>query len=647
MDGERPLRILFVEDLPSDVELAKHELLREGIRFTAKTVYTQETLLDALPSFHPDLVISDYAMPRFDGMRALRLCREHDPYLPVIILTGSMNEETAVACMKAGAIDYVIKEQIERLPLAVCRALEWKADRLEREQAEQALRESERRFRAIFDNVNDAVFIHEVDANGMPGRFLEVNRVACQRLGYTREEMLTMSPQDIDVPSQREQPPAIMEKLLRTGEARFETEHVTRQGERIPVEISTRLFDLSGQRVVLSVARDVSERKRLEQQFYQAQKMESIGRLAGGIAHDFNNLLTVINGYASMLLRGFSPNDPVYDGLRQILDAGQRAARLTGQLLAFSRKQVLNPEVLDLNQVLAEIEKMLKRMIGEDVELVLLLGEGVPNVRADRGQLEQVIVNLAVNARDAMPEGGRLTIETRRVHLDEDYARQYADVRPGDYVLIAVSDTGIGMDQEVLNRLFEPFFTTKEPGKGTGLGLATVYGIVKQSGGHITVYSEVGLGSTFRIYLPAVHETTAAPPRDTERVETLGGRETILVVEDEEMVRGLACRALRDRGYHVLEASNGGEALLICKRQRQPIDLILTDMIMPQMSGKELVERLRREHPGMKALYMSGYSDNALVRRIQTAAEGGARFIQKPFSLATLLREVRKALDER
>ena len=393
----------------------------------------------------------------------------------------------------------------------------------------------------------------------------------------------------------------------------------------------------------LREAEEKAEHKRLEEQFRQAQKMEAIGQLAGGIAHDFNNLLTVINGYSELMLQTLSADDPQRNSLEQIKTAGKRAALLTQQILAFSRRQVLEPRVLDLNEAVATMDKLLRRMIGEDIALVSSPDPALWRVKADPGQIEQIIMNLAVNARDAMSQGGKLTIETANVELDEAYARRHASVQPGPYVMLAVSDTGIGMDAKTQARIFEPFFTTKEPGKGTGLGLSTVYGIVKQSGGNIWIYSEPGKGATFKIYLPRVDEEVEVTAPVPVRPETLRGSETILLVEDDEMVRALAGAILQYNDYTVLETRNGQEALRICQEHPGPIHLLITDVVMPGMSGRELADRLAPLRPSMKILYMSGYTDNAIVRH--GVLDIGTAFLQKPFTPVALAQKVRKVLD--
>jgi CheY-like chemotaxis protein len=371
--------------------------------------------------------------------------------------------------------------------------------------------------------------------------------------------------------------------------------------------------------------------------------MEAVGRLAGGVAHDFNNMLTIISGYSGLLLEHPATIEPLRGYVDEIRNASGRAASLTRQLLAFSRQQVLAPRVLDLNAVVSNIQKMLKRLIGEDIDLVTALGEGLWHIMADPGQLEQVLLNLAVNARDAMPDGGVVTIETTNVKMDTAAAKAHFPLKPGPYVLLTFSDTGIGMDAEIQARIFEPFFTTKETGKGTGLGLATVYGIVKQSGGYIWVYSDVGKGTTFKIYLPRTDlELDDSDPGRT-RVETQRGTETLLLVEDEDSVRELVRNVLRESGYRVLEASRGAEALELSELFAGRIDLLVTDVVMPGMSGRELARRLVSSRPQIKVLYISGYADNAVW--YPGGLDAGGAFLQKPFSPEALARKVREALS--
>jgi PAS domain S-box-containing protein len=395
---------------------------------------------------------------------------------------------------------------------------------------------------------------------------------------------------------------------------------------------------------MIGMNRDITERRNLEQRLRQSQKIEAVGRLAGGIAHDFNNLLTVINGYSEILLNRLAEGSPLRKEVEEIKRAGDSAATLTRQLLAFSRRQVLQPEVIDLNEVIPQMDMMLRRLIGEDVEFRTVLGTELWSVKADPGQIEQVLMNLVVNARDAMPGGGKLTIETSNVVLSEEYSKGHNPVTPGPYVMLAISDTGAGMDEKTAAKIFEPFFTTKERGKGTGLGLSTVYGIVKQSAGFIWVYSEPGKGSTFKIYLPRTEDRREFPDKEAPPVEDLRGEKTVLVVEDEESIRKLATEILGQYGYAVISAGDGEEALTTAGEHKGEIGLLLTDVVMPRMGGRELYERLRQLRPGIKVLYMSGYTDNAIVH--QGVLDPGIAFLQKPYSPISLLRKVKEVLEE-
>jgi PAS domain S-box-containing protein len=434
-----------------------------------------------------------------------------------------------------------------------------------------------------------------------------------------------------------------------SGEKRSRTFTVTCRGEGekiinfILVQLETG-ENLMACEDITEIRRAGEEKAVLQEQLRQSQKMEAIGCLAGGVAHDFNNLLTVIKGYSQLSSIELKEGDPLRKNIDEIQNATDRAASLTRQLLAFSRRQVMEMKVLDLNTLLRDLEKMLRRIIGEEVELAIQLAEDLGRIRADVGQIEQVIMNLAVNAKDAMPSGGKLTIETANVELDESYTRSHVDVKPGHYVIFSVSDTGVGMTPEVRERIFEPFFTTKEKGKGTGLGLSTTYGIVKQSEGHIWVYSVQGKGTTFKIYLPRVNEPLEVIRKEVLKEELPRGNETILIVEDEEEVRKLAGKILEKQGYRILETYNGDSALLVCEGRNGPIHLMLADVVMPGMNGSELAKLLKPLHPEMKILYMSGYTDNAIVRH--GVLEKGVNYIQKPFTMEGLVRKVREVLDK-
>jgi two-component system, cell cycle sensor histidine kinase and response regulator CckA len=513
-------------------------------------------------------------------------------------------------------------------------------DITERKRTEEALRASEQRYRELFENANDIIYTHD-----LLGRFTSLNSAGEQITGYTREEALTFNVADLVVP---EQLPLvhqmIQDKLERRGVTTYALDIIAKDGHRVPLEVSSRLIWRDGKAVgVQGIARDLTDRNTLEAQLRQSQKMEAIGRLAGGVAHDFNNMLMAIRGYSELIHQDLPPGDPIRVQLQEIISAADRATSLTRQLLAFGRKQVLRFRVIDLNAVLGNIERMLQRIIGEDIELVTRTGATQATINADPGQIEQVIINLAINARDAMPRGGRLLLEGGITDLTASHARSHLGARPGPHVMLTVSDTGTGMNPETLSHLFEPFYTTKEVGKGTGLGLSTVYGIVQQSGGHISVTSSPGVGTTFRLYFPHIVEQVEPESARETRSEIVGGTETILLVEDEASVRHLVKQVLRRKGYNLLEAQHGGEALLICERHERDIHLMITDIVMPQMSGRELVARLRSIRPALKVVYMSGYTDDSVVRH--GVSEAGIAFLQKPFTPDVLLSKVRRVLD--
>jgi len=435
------------------------------------------------------------------------------------------------------------------------------------------------------------------------------------------------------------------DEVLADGKARAGEFHfVTTFGREIWVTCRFSRFDQSGHPHLLLILTDITERKSLEDQFRQAQKMESIGRLAGGVAHDFNNLLTIISGYSELMLSEVPPEHPLHDYLMEIKKAGDRATLLTRKLLAYSRRQILAPDVLDLNALVQDAESVLKRVLGEDVEFVTAPGADLGPVRADAAQLEQTLMNLAINARDAMPRGGRFMIETANVQLDEAYAQTHSEVQPGPYVRLTVSDTGCGMDEVTLAHIFEPFFTTKEPGKGTGLGLAMVFGFVKQSGGHVCASSQPGRGSTFNLYFPRVETPAPAAASPADGHAVTGGGETILLVEDEEDLRKLALELLAQQGYTVLEAPDGPAALRLAETYPGAIDLLVSDVVMPGMDGRQLAGRLTALRPAIKTLFMSGYTDDTILRHdIQTSETS---FLQKPFSVEALPRKVRQVLEK-
>lgn len=832
-----PLRVLIAEDSEEDALLLVRELQRGGYAPTFERVETPEAMKASLEKQAWDLVIADYAMPHLSGLAALKLLKENGLDLPLIIVSGTTGEEAAVEAMKAGAHDYIMKNNLARLVPVVERELREAIVRRERKEAEKAFKESERLSWAVLETAPSLIVLTDPE-----GHILLFNR-ACEVLtGYKREEVigktipeLFLPPEWIPIvqkrfadpfapevraphenpwrtksgeerliewrctvlPSPVDGSPHILGKGIditerkRAAEALRRSEEEARQlaqenavmaevgriisstlnidevyerfaeevrklisfdrivinmidtekgtvknayisgegvmdrnveeiyplegsgnaemvrtkstlliqtedfkeyADRFPMLWSTfqagfrsimnvplfskgkiigglllrsrkphaytdkdvKLAERISSQVAGAIAnaqlfterlRAEEEKTALQEQLRQSQKMEAIGRLAGGVAHDFNNLLTIIKGNSELTLMELEKDSPLRENLEGVLRASNRASDLIRQLLAFSRRQIMEMRVLDLNFVLRDLDKMLRRIIGEDIELITVLAEDLGMIKADSGQIEQVILNLAVNSRDAMPSGGKLTIETADVELDEEYARRHIAVIPGRYVRLSVSDTGVGMTPEVRDRVFDPFFTTKESGKGTGLGLSTVYGIVKQSGGNIWVYSEPGKGTTFKIYFPRVDE----PPGEVTREKAAEGglprgSETILIVEDDEDVRDLAVRILKIQGYRVLETLDGNDALRQYEHEAGPIHLMVTDVVMPGMNGPELAKRLSLLHPEMKVLYISGYTDNAIVHH--GVLEKGVNYIQKPFAVESLVRKVREVLDQ-
>lgn len=513
-------------------------------------------------------------------------------------------------------------------------------DITERKRAEEALRQSEERYRDLVENAHDIIYSHDLNEN-----YTSINNAGEKITGYTREEVLALSLDAIVAPEYLDKAREMLRRKLAGDDVTaYELEIVAKDGRRIAIEANTKLVFHDGVPVgVQGIARDVTERRQLEDQLRQSQKMEAIGQLAGGVAHDFNNLLTAINGYSSLALQRISEDHPIRNYLEEVKKAGERAANLTRQLLAFGRKQILQPLALNLNDIITDMNKMLRRLIGEDVQLTAKLATDLNRITADPGQIEQVLVNLVVNARDAMPRGGNLTIETVNVEFDRAYINKHVGVQPGSYVMLAVSDTGEGMTDEIRERIFEPFFTTKAKDKGTGLGLSTVYGIVKQTGGSIWVYSEPGHGTSVKIYLPQLRSSADQAEILTTDDTLPQGSETVLLVEDEDVVRGLTRQILEQAGYNVLEAMRGEEAIRLCLESSRPIDLLLTDVVMPETSGKEVADRLSSLHPGLKVLFMSGYTDEAIVHH--GVLDANVEFIQKPFTPASLARKVRAVLD--
>jgi len=783
----KTLNLLILEDNPDDAELAVKELEREGFTVKWRRVETEKAFRKALAE-KPDLIFTDYSLPSYDGVAALQIRQETVPEIPLIMLSGTIGENVAVECMKSGATDFVLKGNLSRLGSVVKRALKEAGAYWEHRQTVEALRESEKKYRNIFENSVEGIYESTPE-----GRFVRVNPAFSKMLGYSSPEELVSNISDIakqyyvDSEDRRR----FQQTLLKAGFVKnFEFKARRKDGSQIWVSNSTRAFfnedgkvvryegivknirkrkkaeealrqseeklnqaiqgnsiptyiidnnhivthwnkaceSLTGfpaaemvgtkkqwltfypaERPVLAdlvvdgateeeideyyegehhksvliegayegeyffpnlgekgkwlfftaaplrdhgkniigaiqTFQDITKRRNTEEQLRQAQKMEAIGVLAGGVAHDFNNILTTIIGYAEIALMDVIKDESLRNEIEEIKKAGERAAALTRQLLAFSRKQVIKPVVLDINNVINDTEKMLKRMIGEDIEFQTSLEPELWKVHMDSGQIDQTIINMVVNSRDAMPQGGKLIVETANVDLDKNYLSEHGiEGTPGHYVMLAISDTGSGMNKETREHIFEPFYTTKEIGKGTGLGLSTVYGIAKQNKGFIWVYSEPGQGTTFKIYLPKVKEGVEPEEKERTPVGSLNGSETVFIVEDDDRLRNLTRKILERYGYSVLEAENGEDALRVSEAHDGPIDLMLTDVVMPKMSGRETAERLQPLYPQMKVIYMSGYTDNAIVHHGVLAP--GLNFLEKPFSQEGLARKVREVLD--
>ena len=879
-----PLRVLMLEHVASDAELCVAELERAGYDVAADVVGTRNDFEDRVRANAYDVVLADYRLPDWTGMDALAVLRGHRKEVPLILVTGTLGDEMAVECLKRGVADYVVKQNLARLPLVVRRILDERRARVEsaratdtirwltlavdqspasviitdtagrieyvnqrfvemtgyaegealgqsprllksghtppevyqdmwqtlhsgqvwqgelrnrtkndvltwhsvtisplrdpqgtvthflatqedvsaRKQAARRLQEREERFRQIADNIREVFFVMDagcretlyaspayeeiwgrtcqslydnprsfleavpqgdrerlvaliariqqgeqpgdieyrvlrpdgevrwVLSNAAPvrndqgnvyritgtamditerkrieealaesealyrkvietsfdgigitedGVLREANRGFADMFGYTIDEVVGLTILDFVADESCEE---VRRRVSQETEGTYELVGKRKDGTRIQLEATARTHSIAGRPARLTALRDLTEKRQLEKQYRQAQKMEAVGRLAGGVAHDFNNLLTVISSCAELVLMDTEEGDSRRENLQEIRKASQAAAGLTRQLLAFSRQQVIEPRLVTIEEVVATAEKMLQRLIGEDVELAAILNSEPATVRIDPGQLEQVIMNLAVNARDAMPDGGKLTLETSSVDLDKAYTRSHWPATSGRFALLSVSDTGTGMSEETRARIFEPFFTTKEVGKGTGLGLATVYGIVKQSGGFIWVYSEPGQGTTFKIYLPRVDAAPAASPRVAATTSLLG-TETILLTEDAPALRAAAHQILERYGYTVLDAPSSSAALDLARSRTEPIHLLLTDVVMPGMSGRELAEQFTARRPDVKVLYMSGYTDDAVVRH--GVLRPGVAYLQKPFTPDGLARKIREVLD--
>ena len=637
-----PIRVLVVDDALDYAEMVV-QFLRASGEWTGASMdiaATFDSAITALTTVHYDVAFVDYWLGARDGVALMADVRAHGIDTPIVILTAYGAEDVAVKAMKAGAADYLPKTQVsvEALDRAIRHALALRDKERQRSQAEHALRESEERFRALVENSSDALLL--VDAQG---RIQYMAPSSARHFGWTPDEVIGRSLFDVVHPEDRDQIAGAMSGPL-SGAGDSTTVEIRVQhadgGYRTLEAVAVNHLDDHAVGAIVVNARDITERRRLEDQLRHSQKMEALGQLAGGVSHDFTNLLTAILGYCELALSDLRPDDPVRHDLEEIRSAGERAASLTRQLLAFAHREVLQPQIVDVNALVRQLERLIRRLLSAQIELVTTLEPNVSRVKVDPASIEQVLVNLTVHARDGMPGGGRVTIETANVSIDGG-AGSHGSLPPGSYVLIAVRDTGDGMDAEARARVFEPFFAPGEQGKGS-LGLATVYATVRQNGGHIEVESEPGAGTCFRILLPpAVNVFIPRAGDRLEHIEKKDGWETVLVVEQDDAVRALTREVLRRHGYAVLEARHGVDALRLAERHRDPIHLLMTDVVTPHMSGRDVAERLTSARPTMKVLFVLGQAGDEMPADLAR----GSTFLRKPFTPDALARKVRALLD--
>jgi len=621
------IRVLLVEDNPGDVRLFL-ELLREtgDGHVKLEQVDRLSTALERLSSQTFDVMLLDLSLPDAHGLDTLVRAHAHAPSVPIVVLTGLDDQALAVKAVRAGAQDYLVKGRVDGDLLV--RSMRYAT---ERARALEALERREEHYRSLIENSLDLISILNLD-----GTIRYASPSHERILGYGLQELVGQNALSFTHADDLESVKATFARADGTASVQSRFRH--KDGSwRILESFGRNLSHLPGVSGLVVNSRDITDRMRLEEQLHHSQRLEAVGRLAGGVAHDFNNLLMIITGYSQILLDTMRAGDPARDDLEQVVKAAERATDLTRQLLAFSRRQMVKPAMLNLNALVQDMDRMLRRVMGEDIDLVTILAPGLKTIQADQGQLEQVILNVAVNARDAMPNGGRLTLETANVQVAEEFEREQVALPPGQYVTLCVSDTGFGMDAQIQSRVFEPFFTTKDD--GTGLGLSTSYGIIKQSGGDIWVDSKLGDGTSFWIYLPAVEQ----PPDELEvalESPLLRGTETILLVEDEEAVRRVLETMLKRHGYQVLSSGSSADALALGARHTGEIHLLITDVVMPGMSGRRMAEHMLTQRPDMRVLFVSGYGE-------PLEAQANTAFLQKPFKTEDLALKIREVLLEK
>ena len=637
------MRVLLVEHDPDDSELCISALRAADSSTHIDLVSNPEDFLRHLQQNTYDVVLSDYRIPGWSGMDVLQLLRDEGKTTPFLLVTGTLGDEMAVACIREGVSDYVLKDRLALLPHAIDRAIGEQLMREEGYRSQQALQQSEARYRELVENAVSGVYRETAS-----GQFLQVNSSLVRMLGYSSKEELMALPALSAYKNPPDRERLLLEEYRRTRRFRgVEVEWKRKDGSPLVVRLNGRgVPNEAGDLQVLEIiVEDVTERRALEKQLHQAQKFEAIGQLAGGIAHDFNNVIGAIMGWAELGGEQAPADSRLTEYFKKIRAQTMRAAGLTRQLLAFARRQILEPQNLQINTIVTEVLSLLEKVIGKDVEIQTFLAPDLGDVRADPSQIEQILMNLCLNARDAMPGGGRLMIHTRGIELDEESCLSTPGLSPGSYIELVVSDNGTGMDAATREHIFEPFFTTKEPGKGTGLGLATVFGIVRQHDGHVSVQSELGRGTTFRICLPAamnaVNAQNSGGTQDNQALR--GGTETLLIADDHEGIREMICTALEGCGYRVLRSVDGEDAVQLFQKHSMEISLVILDIVMPRLGGREVAARMRSLRPDLPVIFTTGYSaDNDGLTQV---VESGGIVLQKPYDPKKIARRVRQLLD--